>query len=73
MINMEKILDIQSEKRARGLIRVYHVHHKDDPEKKVRLRTIQNLTACQVKEKIVRNGMFDRSVISELRVERLNR
>lgn len=55
------------------LIREYLIYHKSDPEKKVRLRTLQTLTACEVKEKIVRNGLFSREVISELRVERKNR
>ena len=55
------------------LIREYFVFHKDDPEKKVRLRTLQTLTALQVKEKIVRNGLFSRDLITELRVERINR
>ena len=55
------------------LIREYLIFHKDDPEKKVRLRTLQTLTALEVKEKIVRNGLFSRDIISELRVERKNR
>ena len=55
------------------LIREYLIFHKDDPEKKVRLRTLQTLTALEVKEKIVRNGLFSRDIISELRVERRNR
>lgn len=55
------------------LIREYLIFHKDDPEKKVRLRTLQTLTALEVKEKIVRNGLFSREIISELRVERKNR
>ena len=55
------------------LIREYLIFHKDDPEKKVRLRTLQTLTALEVKEKLVRNGLFSREIISELRVERKNR
>ena len=55
------------------LIREYLIFHKADPEKKVRLRTLQTLTALEVKEKIVRNGLFSRDIISELRVERKNR
>jgi len=55
------------------LIREYLIFHKDDPEKKVRFRTLQTLTALEVKEKMVRNGLFSRDIISELRVERKNR
>ena len=54
----------------RKLLRVYEVHHKDDTEKKVRLRTPRTLTACQVKERVVSAGMFDREIIKELRVKR---
>lgn len=56
-----------------SLIREYLIFHKDDPEKKVRLRTIQTLTVLQVKEKVVNNGLFNREIISELRVERKQR
>lgn len=56
-----------------GLIREYEVFHKDDPQKKVRLRTLQTLTVKQIKEKIVRNGLFCEYDISELRVNRINR
>ena len=67
---------LEIRKRDRGdpdLIREYEIFHKDDPEKKVRLRTLQTLTVLEVKEKIVRNGLFSRDIISELRVERKNR
>ena len=55
------------------LIREYEIFHKDDPEHKVRLRTLQTLTALEVKEKIVRNGLFSRDLITELRVIRKGR
>ena len=56
-----------------GLIREYEIFHKENPLKKVRLRTIQELTVKQIKEKIVRNGLFSNLDISELRVNRINR
>ena len=71
MINMQLETGIQ--RGDPDLIREYLIFHKDDPEKKVRLRTLQTLTALEVKEKIVRNGLFSRDIISELRVERKNR
>ena len=49
----------------------YFVFHKDDAEKKRRLRTVQKLTTKEIKEKMVRNGLFDREVIKELRVTRI--
>ena len=55
------------------LIREYEIFHKEDPQKKVRLRTIQTLTVKQIKEKIVRNGLFKNVCLSELRVNRINR
>lgn len=55
------------------LIREYEIFHKSDPDVKVRLRTLQTLTALEVKEKIVRNGLFPRDLITELRVIRKDR
>lgn len=56
-----------------GMIREFIIYHKDDPEKTVKLRTLQNLSVCAVKEKVVKNGLFEREVISELRVTRSRR
>ena len=71
MINMQLETGIQ--RGDLSLIREYVIVHKDNPDKKVRLRTLQTLTVLEVKEKIVRNGLFSRDIISELRVERINR
>ena len=71
MINMQLETGIQ--RGDPDLIREYLIFHKDDPEKKVRLRTLQTLTALEVKEKIVRNGLFSRDLITELRVIRKGR
>ena len=68
-------MDMQIEDKRKGmeLIREYEIFHKDDPQKKVKLRTLQTLTVKQIKEKIVRNGLFGKSDVSELRVNRINR
>ena len=58
--------------RDRVLIWEYFVYHKDDTENKVRLRTLRKLTTCEIKEKIVNNGLFHRGLIKELRVERIS-
>jgi hypothetical protein len=60
--------ETQGKRGDPSLIREWIIFHKDDPEKKVRLRTLRTLTALQVKEKIVSNGLFSREVITELRV-----
>jgi hypothetical protein len=63
----------ESHKGTRNLIRGYEVWHKSDPEKTVKLRTLRTLTPTEVKEKIVRNGLFDRELFHELRVKRIGR
>ena len=68
---MQHMADIQ--RGDPDLIREYEIFHKDDPENKVRLRTLQTLTVLEVKEKIVRNGLFSREFITELRVIRKGR
>ena len=75
--NRQKFFNMLEEREShRGdldLIREYEIFHKDNPQKKVKLRTLQTLTVKQIKEKIVRNGLFCKHDISELRVNRINR
>lgn len=65
-------METQTEVRRVGLdmIREYEIYHKDDPERKVRFRTVRTLTTKQVKEKMVNAGLFPESVVKELRVIR---
>ena len=53
------------------LIREYEVYHKYAPERKVKFRTLRNLTLIEVKEKMVAAGFFEARIIKELRVERI--
>jgi predicted DNA-binding transcriptional regulator len=54
----------------RTLIYEWLVNHKETPNIKKRLRTLQKLSAAEVKEKLVRAGLFERDQISELRVRK---
>jgi hypothetical protein len=52
------------------MIRKYEVYHKDDPSKSILIRTVRRLTAGEAKEKAVKNGLFKREMITELRVKK---
>lgn len=55
------------------LIREYEIFHKGSPERKVKFRTLRNMTLIQVKEKMVAAGFFAEDIIKELRVEKISK
>ena len=53
--------------------REYEIFHKHNPDRKIKFRTLRNMTAKQVKEKMVAAGFFAESIIKELRVEKTSK
>lgn len=55
------------------LIREYEIFHKHNPDRKIKFRTLRNMTLLQVKEKMVAAGFFSEDIIKELRVEKISK
>ena len=53
--------------------REYEIYHKLVPDRIIKFRTLRNMTAKQVKEKMVAAGFFAESIIKELRVEKISK